>query len=145
MPSQTLILFVHFQLTSHNWLRPPMRWLPKTLHPLFATTLSYCGPTSQTLCSPSCRWRERLPAVRLQSSVPEAAQSLCLLLVPVQVLGQQVVERPQCLLLEQQPLRLQQALGHWRLELAADTQLTLRRTASEHSNAESVRQCLSKC
>lgn len=34
----------------------------------------------------------------------ETGQSLRLFLVPLQILGQQVMERAQCLLLEQQPL-----------------------------------------
>lgn len=58
----------------------------------------------------------------------EAAQSLRLLPVAEQVLAQQVTERAQCVLLEQQPLRLQQPLGDGGLELATSTKLQLEET-----------------
>lgn len=57
----------------------------------------------------------------------ETGQSLRLLLVPLQVLAQQGRERAKRLLLEHEPLRLEQTLGDGRLELTTGAQLTLQR------------------
>lgn len=62
-----------------------------------------------------------------QYSLRETGEPPRLFPVPQQVLGQQVAERAQCLLLEHQPLWLEQTLGDGGLELPTSTQLKLRR------------------
>lgn len=62
-----------------------------------------------------------------ENFLSETGQSLRLFLVPLQVLGQQVTERAQCLLLEHQPLWLERTLSDGGLELATSTQLKLKR------------------
>lgn len=69
----------------------------------------------------------RVPGGLFEYFLRETGQSLRLFLVPLQVLGQQVTERAQCLLLEHQPLWLDQTLGDGGLKLSTSTQLKLGR------------------
>lgn len=57
----------------------------------------------------------------------ETGQSLRLLLVPLEVLAQQLSERAKRLLLEREPLRLERALGDGRLKVAAGARQNLQR------------------